>query len=1161
MNENRKRRGLANSKILTAAAICSLLLGSGNVMATNSDSGSLGVQEQMQTMTVTVKVLDATGEPVIGANVIQKGTANGSITDFNGVAKLDVPRNATLLVSFVGYSTQEVKAGQSLLTVTLKEDTEILSEVVVVGYGTQKKENLTGAVASVDVSKTLEARPIADVGRGLQGTTPGLSVVVPSGEVGSDPTIKIRGQVASEQGSSAPLILLDNVEIPSINLVNPDDIESISVLKDAASASIYGAKAAFGVVLITTKKGAKSDKVNISYQNNFSWQNAAKDINMGGIESLAYTIDYLKRVDSPYTGAFWLVGLDSYTKAQEWNKQWGGKIGKDDPLVYGRDWEVIDNKKYLYRNFDPYEYMVREWAPTQSHNLTVNGKSGKTTFNIGLGLLDQSGMNKNAKEDNFNRYNASVRLSTEFNKHITLRAGAIYSKRVKRYANVSTSTTADIWYYLYRWGSYTPLGMNEDGAMLRSPVSESAQANTAEISDNYTNINIGATINITDNWKVDVDYTHANNEKIENKPGIRYTAADTWSGATLVKDENGNQVYVDGAGNVVSAGTQGAIPKYALKTYEYTSTGSSSTDYMYRRHYNTERNTLNITTNYDWQINDDHNLKVLLGLNRVTYDSEYHWAKITQLLDLSNPNFDLTGGTQTSSGGIAWEGQFGYFGRLNYNFKEKYLLEANLRRDATSKFPENMRWRWYPSFSAGWRISEEAFMDWAKPVLSTFKLRGSWGMIGDQTVASSLYIPTMSIGLNSWLAPGNKKLVGVGTPAAVYGAITWQDIKTLDIGFDARFFNGDLGVTFDWYQRNTENMIMGAEGIAPTFGASAPKGNFGALKTTGWEVAVDYNHQFSNGLSVNAMFTLSDAVSEITEYGTATSINGWYSGKTYGEIWGFRTDRLYQKEDFVYDSNGNLAITYALNGKEVPKGTDGAKEVYKLSDPNGVYQDYLQSGSFMFGPGDVKYKDVDGDGKIDRGEQSITKHGDLEVIGNSTPRYEWGLRLGANWKGFDASIFMQGVADREIWGNSSLTIPGFNIGDGAMATAFTTDFWTEDRTNAFYPRPWNMGNGNDALNMCKQDRYLLDMSYWRIKNITLGYTLPSNLTKKVWMNKARVYVALENFFTFDNLNGLPLDPEEVAGVSYYNSSNYNSGRTGVGAPTFKSVSFGVQLNF
>ena len=1161
MNENRKRRGLANSKILTAAAICSLLLGSGNVMATNSDSGTLGVQEQMQTMTVTVKVLDATGEPVIGANVIQKGTANGSITDFNGVAKLDVPRNATLLVSFVGYKTQEVKAGTSLLSVTLKEDSEILNEVVVVGYGTQKKENLTGAVASVDVSKTLEARPIADVGRGLQGTTPGLSVVVPSGEVGSDPTIKIRGQVASEQGSSAPLILLDNVEIPSINLVNPDDIESISVLKDAASASIYGAKAAFGVVLITTKKGAKSDKVNISYQNNFSWQNVAKDIEMGGIESLAYTIDYLKRVDSPYTGAFWMVGLDSYTKAQEWNKQWGGKIGKDDPLVYGRDWEVIDNKKYLYRNFDPYEYMVREWAPTQSHNLTVNGKSGKTTFNIGLGLLDQSGMNKNAKEDNFNRYNASVRLSTEFNKHITLRAGAIYSKRVKRYANVSTSTSADIWYYLYRWGSYTPLGMNEDGAMLRSPVSESAQANTAEISDNYTNINIGATINITDNWKVDVDYTHANNEKIENKPGIRYTAADTWSGATLVKDENGNQVYVDGAGNVVSAGTQGAIPKYALKTYEYTSTGSSSTDYMYRRHYNTERNTLNITTNYDWQINDDHNLKVLLGLNRVTYDSEYHWAKITQLLDLSNPNFDLTGGTQTSSGGIAWEGQFGYFGRLNYNFKEKYLLEANLRRDATSKFPENMRWRWYPSFSAGWRVSEEAFMDWAKPVLSTFKLRGSWGMIGDQTVASSLYIPTMSIGLNSWLAPGNKKLVGVGTPAAVYGAVTWQDIKTIDFGFDARFFNGDLGVTFDWYQRKTENMIMGAEGIAPTFGASAPKGNFGALKTTGWEVAVDYNHQFSNGLSVNAMFTLSDAVSEITEYGTATSINDWYSGKTYGEIWGFRTDRLYQKEDFVYDSNGNLATTYALNGKEVPKGTSGAKEVYKLSDPNGVYQDYLQSGSFMFGPGDVKYKDVDGDGKIDRGEQSVTKHGDLEVIGNSTPRYEWGLRLGANWKGFDASIFMQGVADREIWGNSSLTIPGFHISDGAMATAFTTDFWTENRTDAFYPRPWHMGNGNDALNMCKQDRYLLDMSYWRIKNITLGYTLPSNLTKKVWMNKARVYVALENFFTFDNLNGLPLDPEEVAGVSYFHSSNYNSGRTGVGAPTFKSLSFGVQLNF
>ena len=1158
MNEDHKRRGFAYSKTLMTAAICALFLSGGSVMANAAEAPV--TMEQQQTMNVTVKVLDPTGEPIIGANVIQKGTANGSITDFNGVAKLDVQRNATILVSFVGYKTQEVKVSQSLMSVTLKEDAEILSEVVVVGYGTQKKENLTGAVASVDVSKALEARPIADVGRGLQGTTPGLSVVIPSGEVGSDPTIKVRGQIASEQGSSSPLILLDNVEIPSINLVNPDDIESISVLKDAASSSIYGAKAAFGVVLITTKKGAKSDKVNISYQNNFSWQNAAKDIEMGGIESLAYTIDYMKRDGKPKVGAFWMVGHDSYTKAQEWEKQWGGKIGKNDPLVYGRDWEVIDGAKYLYRNFDPYEYMVREWAPTQSHNMTVNGKSGKTTFNIGLGLLDQSGMNKNAKEDDFKRYNASVRLSTEFNKHLTLRAGAIYSQRTKRYANVSTSTTADIWYYLYRWGSYTPLGMNEDGAMLRSPVSESAQANTAEITNNYTNINIGATINITDNWKIDVDYTHANDEKIENKPGTRYTAADTWSGASLVKDENGNQVYVDGSGNVVSATSPGAIPKYALKTYEYTATGSSSADYMYRRHYNTARNTLNVTTNYDWQINDDHNLKVLLGLNRVTFDEEYHWAKITQLLDLNNPNFDLTAGTQTSSGGIAWEGQFGYFGRLNYNFKEKYLLEANLRRDATSKFPEDLRWRWYPSFSAGWRASEESFMDWAKPALSTLKLRGSWGMIGDQTVASSLYIPTMSIGQNSWLTPDNAKLVGVGTPSAVYGAITWQDIKTLDFGFDARFFNGDLGVTFDWFQRDTENMIMGAEGIAATFGGSSPKGNFGSLRTTGWEVAVDYNHQFENGLSLNAMFTLSDAVSEITEYGSATSINNWYTGKTYGEIWGYRTDRLYQKEDFVWE-NGEMVTTYALNGKEVPANTAGAKKVNKLSDPNGVYQDYIQSGSFLFGPGDVKYKDVNGDGNINKGEQSISNHGDLEVIGNSTPRYEWGFRIGANWKGFDASIFMQGVADRQIWGNSSLTIPGYNIGDGAMATAFTTDYWTEERTDAFYPRPWNMGNGNDALNMCKQDRYLLDMSYWRIKNITVGYTLPVNLTKKAWINKARIYAALENFFTFDNLNGLPLDPEEVAGVSYYNSSNYNSGRTGVGAPTFKSVSFGVQLNF
>ena len=1162
MNEDHKSRGLAQGKFLTALAICAMLLGGGQVSAAETAStDARGVQEQLQTTSITVTVVDQYG-PVAGANVIEKGTTNGSITNLDGVVKLNVAKGATLQVSFVGYKTQEVKVTGNLMKITLKEDTELLDEVVVVGYGTQKKENLTGAVASVDVNKTLSGRPITDVGRGLQGTTPGLSIVVPSGEVGSDPTIKVRGQIGSIQGGSSPLILLDNVEIPSIQMVNPDDIESISVLKDAASASIYGAKAAFGVVLITTKKGAKTESVNVSYQGNFSWQNISKKMEMAGIDAMGYTVNAFERTGGTRAGAFFIVTRESYEKAKEWQQLYGGKLGPDDPMVYGRDWYVdADGRKLGLRTYDPYDYMIEEWTPSMTHNLSINGKSGKTTYNIGLGYVDQNGLNKPAKEDDFRRWNASVRLSTDINKYVTVRAGAIYSKRDKRYA-YSSSTTADPWYYLYRWGPYMPLGYDENGNIIRSPQSEMMQANTANREQNYTNFNVGATINITQDWKIDFDYTHANQEYILNQPGTRFKAADSWVSAVAKVDTNGNPIYVDNTGNVVSAATAGSMQAYQLNYHEYTGLGSNP-DHVYRRTENSKRNTINVNTNYNWQINDDNNLKFLLGMNRVTYDEAYNWSQTTTLLDITNPQFDLAVGNQTASGGAAWESQLGYYGRINYNLMDKYLVEANLRYDGTSKFPTGMKWRWFPSFSLGWRASEEAFMNWAKPALSSLKFRGSWGTIGDQTVANTLYLPIMTQTTSSWIM-GNSKLYYYNTPQAVFSDLTWQDITTLDLGLDARFFNGALGVTFDWYQRDTKNMIVPVEGVPASFGASAPKGNFGSLRTRGWEISVDYAHRFKNGLGINVMATLSDAVTEITEYGSTTSIDDWYVGKTYGEIWGYRTDSLYQYDDFELDADGNLQmITLTADHGAKNKG----KKAYKLKGDNPVYQAYLQNNSnFYFGPGDVKFKDLNGDGQITDGSRTVNDHGDLEVIGNSTPRYEYGFRFGADYKGFDLSLFFQGVGKRDIWGQGPLAIPGYNSADGAMPQAIAGNYWTEENTDAFYPRAWNLGSpslGNAGYNnnMKIQDRYLLDMSYLRLKNITIGYSAPAELIKKVHLQKARIYLALENFFTWDNLNDLPIDPEEVGGVSMFNATNYNSGRTGVGTPTMKSVTVGIQLNF
>ena len=1163
MNENHKKRGLTHSRLLTAVAISSLLLSSGNVMATQANpDNSFSITEQLQTINVTGLVVDAAGEPVIGASVVEKGTTNGNITNVDGKFTLTVKTGAILQISYVGYQTQEIKATK-MMKIVLKEDSELLSEVVVVGYGAQKRENLTGSVASVDVNKTLEGRQIPDVGRGLQGTTPGLSVVIPSGEIGSDPTMKIRGQIGSIDGASTPLILLDNVEIPSIQMVNPDDIESISVLKDAASASIYGAKGAFGVVLITSKKGAKSEKVDVSYSGNFSWQNISKKMEMAGVDGIQYRIDALRHSGGTIAGAFWYVNETSLERAREWEKTWGGKIGKNDPFVFGRDWYVdASNRKFSMRTFDPYDYMIREWTPSQTHNISVSGKSGKTTYNASLGYLDQNGLMKLAKHDDFRRWNGAVRISTEINKYITFRAGANYSKRNKRYAYATNSTTADPWLYLYRWDSTYPMGYDEHGNELRSPASEIHQANTANIENNYLSFNTGATINLTKDWKIEIDYTYAGEDQIWKKNGTKFTAADTWSAPVKRLDENGQQIYVNNQGNVVPAGSEGAIAAYDLLYHQYTTDGANP-DHIRREVKNAKRHTLNITTDYNWQINDDNNLKVLIGMNRTDWESEDNWSQITNLTDIISPSWDKTIGTQTSSGNLYWDGQLGFFGRINYNLMDKYLLEANVRYDGSSKFPSNLQWRTFPSFSAGWRIGEEAFMQWAKPALSSLKLRGSWGMIGDQTVPNTLYVPTISQGNTNtyaWLDADGNKLIMTGTPAAIDANITWQDIYTLDFGVDARFFNGELGVTFDWFQRDTKNMIVPGAGVAPTFGAGAPKGNFGSLRTKGWELSIDYNHRFNNGLSVNAMFTLSDALTEITEYGDTKSIDSWYVGKQYGEIWGYRTDRLYQKDDFVYEGD-KLVTTWALNGKEVAAGTPGAKEVNKLKDPNGIYQDYFQSGTFRFGPGDVKFQDLNGDGQINDGSRSIDDHGDVEKIGNTTPRFEYGLRLGASYKGFDASIFMQGVGNRKLWGAGFLAIPGFNTGDGAMPQAIAGDYWTEENTNAFYPAACNMGGSNSGYNLQKQDRYLLDMAYFRIKNITIGYTLPSELTKKILINKARIYLACENFFTFDKLNGLPIDPEEISGYSMFNSDNYNSGRTGVGTPTMKNMSVGIQLNF
>ena len=579
MNEDCRKRGLSNKKILTVVAISTLLLSSGNVIATQTTiDGSLRVTEQLQTQIVNGLVVDVNGEPVIGASVVEKGTTNGGITDINGKFTLNVKPGSTLQISFVGYQTQEVKATKTV-KVVLKEDSELLSEVVVVGYGTQKKANLTGAVATVDVNKTLDSRPIADIGRGLQGSVPGVNITIPTGEIGSDPLIKIRGQIGSISGNNTPLILLDNVEIPSIQMVNPNDVQSISVLKDAASSSIYGSKAAFGVILITTKSGAQTDKFEVSYSNNFSWQDPAKSIEIGGIEALQYTLDaQINRGEPMPAGGFWRISPESLEKAIEWQKQYGGKVKWNDPVVYGRDWYYDGKDKYGYRLYDAAKAMVRNWAPTMSHNLSVNGKSGKTSYNIGLGYLDQSGMSKTAKKDDFKRYNASVSVTSELNKYLTVRASSIYSDRNKRYPGIG-NTSADPWLYMYRWSPLFPMGVTEHGNPLKEPSYEMAASNTDNLQNKYYNVNLGFTLNITKNWDVKFDYTYDRQTSETNSSVTQYEAGATWYAPTAWI-ENGSQVFVNEQGERVDTGGMPAYRFPVEKYYNSSGPGASQVGYQ-----------------------------------------------------------------------------------------------------------------------------------------------------------------------------------------------------------------------------------------------------------------------------------------------------------------------------------------------------------------------------------------------------------------------------------------------------------------------------------------------------------------------------------------------------------------------------------------------------
>ncbi|MEJ5053319.1 SusC/RagA family TonB-linked outer membrane protein [Sphingobacterium sp. MYb382] len=1107
--------------------------------------------------------------PLAGITVSVVGTSVSVMTDANGKYTLNAPVGAVLRFTSIGYKSKEATVSSNTVNVKMDLDDASLETVVVVGYGQQKKAHLTGAVSSVDVEKTMGGRPISDAGRGLQGAVPGLSVVVPSGEVGSDPVMKIRGQVGSQNGNSNPLLLVDNVEIPSIQMINPNDIESVTILKDAASASIYGAKAAFGVILITTKKGAKTDRNTVTYTNNLSWQTPFKKIELAGIEGLEYSVDAHENMKAAgAAGGFWRVDRNSLTKIREWQEKFGGTVGNDDPVVYGRDWSWDGTQKFGYRIYDPVAAMIKDNAFSHLHNLGLNGKAGATTYSFNLGYLGQEGMMKPAKHDDFRRFNPTLNVSTKVSDLLTLRGGVIYSEGTKRYPNSTNASGfgADPWLYLFRWSRLFPIGVQENGKDIIDPAFSARTSNDAIDTKKFLNFNLGTTLQFTKDWNLQADYSYStqNNGLFSSIPTSQ--GKTHWYGVEAMRDADGFPIYVDENGVPT---VDGGTPAYQ---FPMTDAVLASQSNVYQSSFQSRKHTFNAFTTYNLNLSQAHQFKFMMGTNIVANKSNAHWSRKMQLVNNDNPQFDFAIGTQTSGGEAAWDSQVGFFGRANYAFQDKYLFEANLRYDATSILPDYMRWKWYPSVSGGWVVSKESFMEPLTPVMNFAKFRASWGSIGDQSISNGLYMPEMNVSQSNWVGGTGTPVFQLGTPRAVSDGLTWQNIEHLNIGADFKFFNNKLGLTAEWFQRTTKNMIVGGDVMPSTFGSSyaasgviaGPLGNYGTLRTRGWEIAVDFNHRFENGLGLNILANVSDAISMITEaadkrtpWNDRLLSTSYSTGRRYGDVYGFVTDRLYQAEDFVYDGNGKIMQTTIIR--------DGsAKVTNMLAGDNPVYQTYFEDGNqvLLVSPGDVKFKDLNGDGYIDAGKGTNGDPGDRTVIGNFTPRYEFGFRLGADYKGFDFSVFLQGVGKRSIWGAGQLAIPGYFSKEGAMPAAIANNYWRADRPDAFYPRAWNLNGDNEGFVMRAQSKYMLNMAYLRIKNISFGYSLPNDVLSRVKISKARVFVSLENMFTFDKLRGLPIDPEAISGNSSLRSNNnYNQGRTGTSNPAFKSASLGVQIGF
>lgn len=1032
-------------------------------------SGGLVKEKPTPRFTVTGVVTDATGEAVIGANVSVVGVDGGTITDLKGNFSLSVAKNNRISVSFIGYTTQEVTVkDQHSLTFVLKEDSKLIDEVVVVGYGTQKKVNLTGAVSSVKMDELLGNRPVVSTSNALMGAIPGLQVTGTSGQPGGGMTFNIRGTNSLDKDAK-PLVLVDNVEM-DINMLDPNDIESVSVLKDAASSAIYGARAAFGVILVTTKKGSDATKLTINYSNNFSF---SKPGNMPHKATPLQTVQAYKD-----------MGTIAYQTGQDVDT-WLGllKEYEGNPSAYLDGYAMVGGMRYSLAETDLFKDMM-ETGFQQTHNLSIGGGTKAISYRMSFGMVNQDGVLVSDK-DSYKRYNVSSYIRSDAYSWITPELDIKYAN--SQSSMPSTSGGYGIWGAAVAFPSYFPLGtmmLDDEELPINTPRNLILLAHPTTGARNDIRVFGKVTITPIKHVKLIGEYTF--NRKTNGVTSFekKFNYAH---GANFRKEQS-----------------------VSNSKYKYTEGG---TNYKALNFYGSYTNT--------W---GRHDVSVMGGFNQESNDYQYSEMSRTDMINEDLPSISQATGDYFAKDAFSKFTVRGLFYRVNYSYAGKYLFETSGRYDGSSKFPTSNRFGFFPSVSAGWRISEEAFMEDYKSFLSNLKLRGSWGNIGNQSIKPYSYVPGMDAAQANWVVDG-LKVTTLKPAALVSNSFTWEKVSTLDVGLDVGLFNNRLNAVFGWYQRDTKGMLAPGMELPSVLGAAAPLQNTADLRSKGWEISLDWNDRIGS-VAYNVGFNLYDSSTKITKYNNESGLLGkdkndnliYREGMELGEIWGYTTERLYSVDDF--NADGKLKEGIAKVEGFNPK------------------------------PGDILYTDFDNNGLINNGKNTTFDSGDTRVIGNNTRRYQYGIRGGANWKGISFSFLLQGVGKRDLWTMNELFYPHYD----AWTTMYDTqlNYWTPEHTDSYFPRLYEKSEGNTEANKRIQTRFLQDGSYLSIRNITLSYSFPTQWINRIGVNGLSVFFSGENLYTFDHLPK-GLDPER--------SVTDDLGQRGFTYPYMQQYSFGFNLSF